>query len=100
MNDVAKRLANFGAQQKAATEEKREQQATEMRSRLAEAGILDFAEAMKAEFGAKLAFFRHGDFQVGSEPDRGCTDCVLLDLENKRLEASKNASARQVSKRR
>ncbi len=78
----------------------REQQATEMRNRLAAAGMLDFAEAMKAEFGAKLTFFRHGDFQVGAEPERGCTDFVLLDLENKRLEASKSAGARQVSKRR
>ena len=80
--------------------DRREKQATEMRSRLADAGMLDFAETMKAEFGAKLNFFRHGNFQVGAEPERGCTDFVLLDLENKRLEASKNAVGTKTPKKR
>lgn len=84
---------------------RRRVQAEQTRSILADAGLLAFAEEARELFGAKLTFARFGDVVIGTEPERGYTDFVLLDMENKRAaetaaKASKSVQATSGRNRR
>lgn len=69
---------------------KRQNQAEQTRTILADAGLLGFVESMREAFGAvSLKHVRHGDTEIGKPGERGVAPVLFLD---KPTESTYNAT--------